>query len=41
MDEEMTWARAAVDRLLVRVMRNMANEYEALAAELRREMRRC
>jgi hypothetical protein len=38
---EAEWARAAVDRLLVRVMRNMANEYEALAAELRREMRRC
>jgi hypothetical protein len=42
MNEELgVWARAAVDRLLERVMRGMASQYEAWALELRREMRRC
>lgn len=38
-DELGTWARAAVDRLLIRVMRGMAGQYEVWAAELRRELK--
>lgn len=41
MNEEMdAWARAAVADWLARLMRCMAVECEAMAAELRREERR-